>query len=78
MEHLLSKPKEGDQCRVWLAPTRLMHPSVAHKFNRLVSIALDVLSSLGSIGLIEISNIMNCMDEKMSEVMTYDLQMHII
>jgi len=70
--------KNSEQCRVWLAPIRLMHPAMAHNFNNLVSFAMDAQSSLGSIGLIEILNLIDQMNEKMSLSMTDDLQMYTI
>jgi hypothetical protein len=76
--HFRPRWHNGYQCKVWLAPTRIMHPSMAHKFNRLVSLAMDAQSSFGSIGLIEIPNIANRLDKKMSMTMTYGMHVYII
>jgi hypothetical protein len=44
----------------------------------LIILALDAHASIGYTGLVEISNIHSRLKERLSETMTYDLQVHTL
>lgn len=71
---LRANPKENDECRVWRAPTRLMHPSLANKFKRLITLALDADALMGYTGLLEILNIRGRLSERLSETIIHGMQ----